>query len=137
MEKIKALADFLNVGIDEIFQEHCSHYGLEVYSFKKKEYAIGNAEVVKEALEEHIKNSVWTFNSSFLSDYTNLPEKVFTKLQDTCEDSNDTVLELIKKFGGISGFIEKAIESDGSGHFLASYDGKENQENDYFIYRIN
>ena len=34
-------------------------------------------------------------------------------------------------------FIEDAISSDGRGHFLSPYDGEENEEGDYFIYRIN
>ena len=33
--------------------------------------------------------------------------------------------------------IEEAVSLDGRGHFLASYDGHENEHNDYFIYRTN
>ena len=33
--------------------------------------------------------------------------------------------------------IEEAIAVDGCGHFIATYDGEENEMDEYFIYRLN
>ena len=33
--------------------------------------------------------------------------------------------------------INKAIGIDGRGHFIATYDGEENEVGEYFIYRLN
>ena len=53
-----------------------------------------------------------------------------------CEGANDAILALIKKTdGGLDGFVEDAISADGRGHFLSSYDGDENEENGFYIYR--
>ena len=54
------------------------------------------------------------------------------------EGANGLVRALISD---LDGFIEDAICEDGRGHFLASYDGDENEETvdgvTYYIYRTN
>jgi hypothetical protein len=55
-----------------------------------------------------------------------------------CEGANDAILALIEKTdGGLDGFVEEAISADGRGHFLSSYDGNENHESGFYIYRTN
>jgi hypothetical protein len=66
--------------------------------------------------------------------------KAFQKMQESlCEDANELVLAIIDD---IDKFIEDAVESDGRGNFLSTYDGKENEvENDggetLYVYRLN
>jgi hypothetical protein len=38
---------------------------------------------------------------------------------------------------GLEGFVEEAVSADGRGHFLSSYDGEENEQDGFYIYRIN
>lgn len=82
-------------------------------------------ESAEDAATEAIKDSAWAFNSSFLASLTGLPQKVFSCLSEGCEDSNDDVLRVIEKCSSIETFVNRAINADGRGHFLSSYDGEE------------
>ena len=47
------------------------------------------------------------------------------------------MVALIKKTCGLQHFIAKAVQADGSGHFLASYDGDEiDLGGNVYAYRI-
>ena len=103
----------------------------------REEYVILDDEEADSAAKESIKESLWAFNASFLSSMTDLPEEVFTSLQDKCEGANETFLKLVEQSCGLDEFVEAAVSTDGRGHFLASYDHNETEEGDYFIYRVN
>jgi hypothetical protein len=125
--KIEALAKHLGEDNDEA--EHL---------IDREDYLVLTDEEADEKAKENIKQSAWAFNASFLADFTDLPEEVFTAMQDKCESSNDTVLKLIERSeGGFDRFVEEAIDADGRGHFMNSYDGKEAEEGKFFIYRMN
>jgi hypothetical protein len=51
-----------------------------------------------------------------------------------CESANAIVKAIISD---IDEFIQDAIDSDGRGHFINSYDGEENEHGEYYIYRTN
>ena len=51
-----------------------------------------------------------------------------------CENLNGLVYALIDN---LNEFIEDAVDADGRGHFLSWYDGYENEENGFYIYRAN
>ena len=95
------------------------YYGLEDSYYdedEEEDVDIGDAEEVfymgmGMTLEEHIK-----------------------EVQGRYEDGNQELLRLIDD---IDEFVEDAIRADGRGHFLSSYDGDENEEGDYYIYRTN
>lgn len=95
-------------------------------------YMVLTDEEADEKVKEYIKDSVWAFNSSFLAAHSKVDENVFKTLQEQCESSNEAVLSLIDDFDH---FVDDAILSDGRGHFLASYDGAEEEYSNYFIYR--
>lgn len=139
---IEALADFLGCDPDDLTKESHDHYGLEVFSLGKREYAIGTDEEAQSACEENIKDSAWAFRSSFICEFCNLPSELEEALEamqsKKCESANDAILDLIRKAdGGLEGFTECAISADGRGHFLSPYDGEENEEAGFYIYRIN
>lgn len=104
------------------------------------EYLLYTDREADKAVEENIRDSVWAFNASFLSELTDLPEEVFVGLQDKYESSNEAILKLIQKTCGIDRFVEEAIDTDGRGHFLATYDGDEilirSDGKDYYLYRV-
>jgi hypothetical protein len=95
-------------------------------------YMVLTDEEADEKVKEYIKDSVWAFNSSFLASHSKADEKVFQILAEQCESSNEAVLSLIDDFDH---FVDDAILSDGRGHFLASYNGAEEEYSNYFIYR--
>lgn len=138
---IEALAAHLGCDQDDLTKENYDHYGLEVFSLGRQEYAIGTDEEADQACKEYIKDSAWAFQSSFICNYCDLPSEMEEALEamqsQKCESANDAILALIKKTdGGLDGFVEEAVSSDGRGHFLSRYDGDENEENGFFIYRI-
>ena len=139
---VEAVADQIGCDPDDLTLESHTHYGLEVFSNGRKEYAVGTDDEAQMACEEYIKDTAWAFRSSFICEYCNLPQELAEALEamqsKKCEGANDAILALINKAnGGLEGFTECAISEDGRGHFLSSYDGEENERDGFFIYRIN
>lgn len=133
--RISALAAFLGCDADDISE---ASYGDNNYDAPRGEYMVLTDDEANEKAAEYIKDSLWAFNASFLASYTDLPEEVFTAMQDKCEGANDAFYALVSRAdGGLEGLIEEAISADGRGHFLNTYDGNENEEGSYFIYRTN
>ena len=62
-----------------------------------------------------------------------LEEKV-KEIQGKYENGNDELVNLIEDFDD---FASDAISSDGRGHYMSTYDGHENEEGNYYIYRTN
>lgn len=120
----QCIADFLEVDADGLLREDCEHWGLEVY----EGYAVGTDEEADKAAKEYIKETLWAFNDEFLAEMTGLPAVIFKALQPQCENSNDAVLALVDKTCGLEDFAQTAIDADGRGHFLATYDGEEHEE---------
>ena len=138
---VEAVADQIGCDPDDLALKCWTHYGLEVFSKGKEEYAVGTDSEADEACKEYIKDSAWAFRSSFICEYCNFPQELAEALEamqsKKCEGANDAILALIEKTdGGLDGFVEDAISADGRGHFLSSYDGEENEEGGFYIYRI-
>ena len=132
-----ALAEHLECDPNELSEYGYDYYGLTTYSHGNTEYAIGTDDEANKAMIESVKESVWAFNPSFLSEFTGLPEDMFKFASEQCESSNDAILQVIDQNGGIEDFANMAESYDGRGHFLSSYDGCENEQGEYFIYRTN
>ncbi len=83
---------------------------------------------------------MWAFNAEFIASHckTNLDTKAVDALRgmqsELCEDANPLVEALIED---LDHFIKDAIAADGRGHFLAGYDFEENEQDEYYIYRVN
>ena len=111
----------------------------DIFGFYGEEYLVLSDEGANEKAREYILDSLWAFNSSFLESHTGIDEEVLRQIQEKmCEGCNEVILRLIKD---IEHLISDAILSDGRGHFLSSYDGKENEikycKKYYYIYRVN
>jgi len=139
--KIKALATFIGCEIEELNQTKWGHYGLDSFELGSKEYAIGMDSEADAACAEYIRDSVWAFRAEFIVSECGLPYQLAEPIQawqeKECESANDGIASLIEKTCGMDSFVESAISADGRGHFLSSYDGEENEEGDFFIYRVN
>lgn len=135
MKKRQALSEYLEIGIDEV---DCSTYDENIFDAGGAEYMVLTDEEADAEALNYIKESLWAFNASFLAGFTGLDEKVFVALQCGCEDSNDAVESLIKGTGNtVEALAEEAICTDGRGQFLNTYDGDENEQDEFFIYRMN
>lgn len=134
-EKVRALQNHLNLNDDEV--NNITFNGDE-FLHGDREYLILTDDEAEEKATDYIRESVWAFNSSFLSSHTGIDEDVFKLLSEKCESSNDAILSMIKDFDH---FVSDAICSDGRGHFISFYDGDEHIEEinntEYFIYRTN
>jgi len=137
MEKIQALANYLECEVDELKK---TAYDENTFEYGNQEYLVLTDSEADEKAKEDILDSLWAFNTSFILshteiDWNNRTEKAIQKMQqELCEDANEIVKALIKD---LDQFVDDAILADGRGHFLSGYDGEENEEGEYFIYRTN
>lgn len=132
-KKHKAAAKVAGCKPSELKLQRWDHYGLEIYGYvgggnSSREYAVGLDDEADEAAGQYIKDSLWAFTASFLAEQTDLPEEIFTSMQDQCEGANETFTTLVERSdGGMEGFIDEAISADGRGHFLSNYNGEEHE----------
>ena len=131
--KLQTMAEFLECDVDQVDVETYDKNAFSCGSLSG-EYLILTDEEADQSAEDYIKDSVWAFTPSFLSEHTGIDEEIFEMLQDKCESSNEVITNSIKD---MEEFIADAIGADGRGHFISSYDGEEEELNNFFIYRIN
>ncbi|MHB8415614.1 MAG: hypothetical protein ACYDB1_09570 [Acidiferrobacteraceae bacterium] len=140
MTKPEALAKFLEGDEDDLSEASYSVLGGEgtLFEYGGQEYLVCTDEEADRAVREYIKESAWVFNADFIIDHSKLPydakEMVEAYQEAKCEGANETILALIEDF---EEFCDDAVASDGRGHFLADYDGEENEQDGFFIYRTN
>lgn len=132
--KEQALAKYLGIELNQIKQS----YDENNFEAEGCEYLVLTDSEADDKARENILESVWAFNHSFLSAHSEaiaeMDEEVFKKIQEMCESANKTILRLIDD---VDHFVNDAILSDGRGHFMSSYDGEENEQGEFFIYRTN
>jgi hypothetical protein len=131
-ERIKALSVNQDMDMDDAAQ-----------AIEDNDYLVLTDEEATEKAEELIGESLWAFNKSFLNCHSEaiseIPDKDFEAMQGKlCESFNKAVKAMIDDYDH---FLEDAINCDGRGHFIASYDSEENEEKInqtyYYIYRLN
>ena len=135
--KIEALAEFLNCETDEILE---SSYNSNTFEFGSQEYFVLTNEEADEKAKDYILDSIWAFNTEFIARHTtaDLNERAIKSLRKMQEELCESVNGLIKSMiNDLDYFVEDALSCDGRGHFMSSYDGAENEQDEYFIYRIN
>jgi len=139
--KKQELSKFLGCEVEEITE---TTYG--TYEQGRCEYMVlTDAEAEVEA-KKRILDDIWAFRASWLirhvKGYAKLSQEqektlveAIEMLQDKlCESANPILLAMIEN---TNVFIADAIDADGRGHFLGTYDGEEVEAGEFFIYRIN
>lgn len=128
-----ALAKFLDCKAKEL---SVSKYDDSVFELGSKEFMVLTDKEADERVKESIKETVWAFRASFLESHIkDLDKKSIEQIQQSMnEDANKVLTRLIEDFDH---FVNDAVLSDGRGHFLSSYDGEENEQGKFFIYRVN
>lgn len=99
----------------------------ENFDANENDVVIIHEEDITEAVEEAISSSLFAFRPRFLAEVTELPEIVFSKLCDLCENGNDAIFAILESTCGFSDFCREAVDNDGFGNFLSSYDGHTNE----------
>ena len=139
--QVRALCAHLDCQPDELSKERHDHYDMPVFSYGRAEYAIGDDTEANSAAFDYVKGSAWAFNASFILSECELPDELDEAIkamqEKQCEGANDAILAMIEKCTTLESFVQSAISADGRGHFLSSYDGEENEEGEFFIYRTN
>jgi hypothetical protein len=138
MKKENILSKFLGVEKNQI-----KKIGRNTFESCEGEYIILTDRQANKETREYILNYLWTFNADFILKHSkhldvlnqkDLKNSIYKLQIDLCESANPVMRALIKN---INKFIEDAINSDGRGHFLSSYDGNEIEYDGFYIYRIN
>ena len=148
MNKEQAFSEYVGTDYEEDSDENpINVYPNNVFEYLNEEYLVLTDEEADQMAKEYILESLWAFNASFLTDYmpslAHVPSREIEEFEmrlknmqeEMCESCNSIIKGLIGQ--DIDKFITDAIACDGRGHFLATYDGDENECEGYFIYRIN
>lgn len=142
MSKLETLAEFLEVGTDEITE---SEYYDNGFSYGNQEYLVLTDEEADEKAREEIRETLWAFDANFIMahaknynemsdyEYRSAVDSLSRAQRSACENLNGLVFAIIEDFDD---FVESAVMTDGRGHFIAGYDGYENELNGYYIYRV-
>lgn len=144
MERIEALASYLEVEVEEVTQ-----LSNDMFSVGNADYLILTDDDADTLVSKNIREELWAFNTNFIvshsdDSFTDRAIRAISKMQEElCEDANEIIYALI---GGtaedFTDFVDDAVAADGRGHFLSSYDGEENYFEDsdgdeWYIYRTN
>lgn len=146
LEALKAhLIDSENFTEEEVEElEHDSRF--DCFTCGSWEYKVFTEDEADEAVKAEILDTLWAFNPDFILRHTAFyqqsteaeDEEFCKSLRDLqgriCEGANAIVKALIED---IDRFISDAVDADGRGHFLATYDGEELEIGDFCAYRIN
>lgn len=110
-----------------------------------EEYMVLTDEEADEEVKKYIRESLWAFDADFILNHTVVFEctsyeedraivSALKEMQNKlCETANEIVYALIGDFDQL---VEDAVMEDGRGHFISDYDGEENEQNGYYIYRM-
>ena len=142
--KAKALADFLEISIEDLEIPEDTELPFVVLDTGAS-YAVLTEEQADARAKEEIMESLWAFNADFViqhcKNYEDMSQFEFNSAVESlrhaqaecCENANGLVFALIDD---MDEFIEDAIDADGRGHFISRYDGEENEQNNFYIYRV-
>lgn len=118
----------------------------ETFEIVGQEYKVYTDREAYKAAADYIKDNLWAFNADFILQHSAVykettareDEEIIEALrmvqESICEGANALVKALISD---IDTFIEDAIDIDGRGNFLSSYDGEEHEIGNFYIYRTN
>lgn len=143
--RVKALAAFLSLDADEAEAISASRYDDTELEYGRESYRVLTDEEATAAAIAAASDSLWAFNVTFL-------ERYVPALRDTrAADAWRTVVDKLSESAGplgeallgdrVDDALRDAVAEDGRGHFLASYDGEENEVRaggiTFYIYRTN
>jgi hypothetical protein len=137
---------YINTLTDEQLTEWLEDTQTELEYDHNADYIVYTDIEADEQCTDYIRELLWAFNASFLSNVTGFDISIFKAIQanDKCESNNGVILKLVGD--NFDDLVSEAISSDGRGNFLNTYDGNEYEfncfkytgNNEYlFVYRVN
>lgn len=128
----QALILFLDEGLeeDDVSEERWSSDHTE-FTIGRRSYLVLTEEEANQQAREDIECSLWEFNAEFIVDYMPIKNsdrvvRSIRKMQEELsEDANDLMEALVKD--KLDELVQDAINADGRGHFMNTYDGEENE----------
>jgi hypothetical protein len=132
-ERQAALAKHLSVDVDEVTGE-----GDEWYCGRQTWLVLSDDDADERAAEA-IRDSLWAFRSEFIAGHTR-PRlngagiKALAEMKANMRESAQPLIEAL--IHDMDDFIRDAISADGRGHFLASYDFEECEQDGWYLYRV-
>lgn len=116
-----------------------SAYDESMFEFENFELLVLTDNEADDKAKEYIKESVWAFKPEFIInhssalDHDKASKMIVKAISEQYENGNEAMLKLIDDF---EDFAQDAIDSDGRGHFMSSYDGEEYEVkiNDTWLY---
>lgn len=139
MSKKKALAYHFDVDVNSVsidVEEGYDDTFIFVKDGTKFTYRVLIDEEADRIVREYIREHVWSFSPDMLVKYMKhgVSKQFIEAVQERCsEDCNAPLSMLIDDWDT---FIEDAIQLDGRGHFLSSYDFSEEEFDGYYFYLI-
>lgn len=142
--KAQALAKFLEISIEDLEIPEDIELPFVVLDTGAS-YAVLTEEQANARAREEILNSLWAFNAHFIiehcKNYNDMGDYEFNSAieslrhaqENCCENANGLVFALIDD---IDEFVEDAIYADGRGNFISGYDGIEDEQDGFYIYRV-
>ena len=136
-QRIAALAKHLGCELDDI---SASVYDDNVFNACGGEYLVLTDYEANEQAEQYIRESLWAFRAEFIAAHSTNGwsddcVEALEKMQgELCESANPIIEALI---ANMDHFVSDAVSADGRGHFISRYDGNENEEGEFYIYRTN
>ena len=134
--RIKALAEYLGESVENL-RNNGNNY---VQVVDGLEYLVLTEGEANELAAAYIANSLWVFNAEFILEVcglyseSNVTRSLRMMQEGSCEGYNAFIRALVDGTCGLDRFVQEAIDADGRGHFLSSYDGEEGEQGEYFIY---
>jgi hypothetical protein len=147
-----ALAEHLGIDASGVTSTGDTHYEhLPTFTAidadgREVEYGVGTEEQAQDAAKLYIDENMWSMGSGFLAKETGLDVSVFLALANDSgggEKHQENIKRMVDGLadGGSEGFVERAIEEDGRGPYLAQYDGEETEietdDETFYLYRLN
>ena len=140
--KRAALAVHLDVDADVIAVRDYDDCLFGDSNFDREYLVLTDEEATQRALIA-ARDSLWAFRGAFWGGYTNLsPSSIqaIGKVQEIlCEDAGPVLAAIVG--ARLDEMLVDAVDVDGRGHFLAGYDGEENEIDCkgeiFYVYRVN
>lgn len=111
--------------------------GLPIVFIDDVRYMVAeNEQKAFEACCEYVEDNLCYFCPEFLAEQTELPIEIFEALASKDFHDNSVYKSLIEHVTTIENFTQAAIDADGRGHFLNSWDGSELEIGEYLLYRL-
>ena len=114
----------------------CDDFNVE---YLGREYRIIENDCIESIMKDELSSDTYLlgcFDAWFLSDITGIPSDAIEKIQKAdCYDALGIIISNNDEM--MNELVSKYISADGAGHYFSSYDGSEDDRDEYTVFCIN